>query len=171
MAARSRKPFPPPSPHGGGPHGESAHPARCFVCGTNRPQLGIGGQTLEALMHNRRCAAMWEYPPGSTERVRILGHMQRVECADLILMFATGEGIIGVGRAAETCHGPLGPGAPARIRGPEWLGMEWQVPVQWLRWQPDTPCPFRGWNATFYDVTGILWDGRREAALQFFGLG
>lgn len=114
---------------------------------------------------------MWEYPADRAEKVRILEHMARVEPDDLIFMFASGKGIIGVGRATEARQGPFQPRDDGRIRGDSWRAPEWQVPVEWLHWDPDNPCPFHGWNATFYDVSGHTWDERREAVIRFFDLG
>jgi hypothetical protein len=142
-----------------------------FVCGTNRPEVGRDGRSLEALMHDNHCAAMWEYPEDREERVRILEHMGRVEPGDLIFMFATGVGVIGIGKATKSRLGPLQPGDGRRIRGDSWRAPEWQVPVEWVRWQPDNPCEVTGWNATFYEVTGDTWDGLRKAVIQHFNLG
>jgi hypothetical protein len=121
-------------------------------------------------MHDKHCAAMWEYPQNRTEKVRILGHMGRVLTNDLIFMFATGVGVIGVGRATGSRQGPLQPEDDRRIRGDSWRAAEWQVAVEWRRWQPNNPCPIQGWNATFYDVSGAIWDRRRATILQYFGL-
>jgi hypothetical protein len=159
-------------PTGDGDAAVTIHSAACFVCATNRPCTGVDGLPLEELMHNNDCAAMWKYPPDMAKRVRSLEHMKRVEAGDLIFMFASGGvGIIAVGRATADCEGPLLPGQPHRLR-PAWTGEEWRVPVTWLRWQPDDPCPSTGWNATFYEITGPsdTWDERREAVLAFFGL-
>ena len=57
-----------------------------FVCATNRPWLGKNGQTLEVLMYNQRCAAIWEYPKDTGKTVHHLTHMQRVQGGDLIFM-------------------------------------------------------------------------------------
>lgn len=170
--ARTDPPAPDPQPMPNGSSAGAADPVACFVCAANRPSLGVGGALLEDLMHNNDCAAMWEYPPDVAERVRYLERMQRVGAGDLIFMFAAGEGIIGVGRATAGCRGPLPPGHHQRLRAPSWAGEEWQVSVEWLRWQPDNPCPFQGFNATFYEITGPseTWDERREAVLAFFGL-
>jgi hypothetical protein len=95
--------------------------------------------------------------------------MERVEPGDLIFMFAAGQGIIGVGCATGHRQGPFQPGDRARIRGDSWRAAEWHVPVEWLRWQPTAPCPFEGWNATFYELSDPAWEERRTAVLQFFG--
>jgi hypothetical protein len=120
-------------------------------------------------MYLHRCAAMWEWPPDSTMKVKYLEHMGRVKPGDLIFMFASGLGVIGVGSAKDCRLGPLFPGDYRRIRGDDYRGAEWQVPVEWLHWQPEDPCPFKGWNGTFYELANPAWEDRRAAVLRFFG--
>jgi hypothetical protein len=79
--------------------------------------------------------------------------------------------VIAAGKATESRLGPLQPGDPRRFRDDSWRAPEWQVPVEWLRWQLENPCEVQGWNATFYDVTGDTWDELREAVLEHFNLG
>jgi hypothetical protein len=97
--------------------------------------------------------------------------MARVQPSDLIFMFATGGvGIIAVGRATGSRQGPFPVGDDRRIRGDNWRAAEWQVRVKWLRWESANPCPFNGWNATFYEVSGPKWSDRREAVIQHFNV-
>jgi len=122
-------------------------------------------------MYNQRCAAIWEYPKDTGKSVHHLTHMQRVRVGDFIFMFATGGvGIIAVGEAIESCKGPFPVGDDHRIRGDNWRAAEWQVPVKWVRWDSTNPCPFNGWNATFYEVSGGKWRDRREPVIKHFKL-
>jgi len=147
-------------------------PYAFFVCATNRPCLGKNGQTLELLMYNQCCAAIWEYPKDTGKTVHHLTQMQRVQAGDLIFMFATGGvGIIAVGEAIGSCNGPFPVGDERRIRGDNWRAAEWQVPVKWLRWESANSCPFNGWNTTFYEVSGPKWSDRREPVIKHFRLG
>lgn len=141
-----------------------------FICGTNRNALGIGGVDLETLMHEQNCAAVWEYPPDVEKQVNYLSHLKSVDVGDLIFMFASTLGVIGVGKAQGGPVGPIGLGDSSRLRGPKWLGAEWQVPVDWLCWQPEQPCDIRGNNATFYHLGDPTWTERREMLFDFFGL-
>src|SRR5262249_44279283 len=62
----------------------------------------------------------WEYPGDRAERARIPAHLGRVEPGDLIFLFATGVGVIGVGGRLSRGWGPLQPGDGRRIRGEAW---------------------------------------------------
>jgi hypothetical protein len=143
---------------------------RCFVCGTNRHNIGVGGRSLEDLMQSSNCAAMWEYPNESGEIVKYVSHMERVEIGDLIFMFSSGCGIVGVGKAKEACFGPLLPGAHQRLRGDTYNAAEWQVPVEWLHWNAESVPSFKAWNATFYELSDPVWSERRDELLAHFKL-
>ena len=143
-----------------------------FVCATNRPCLGKNGQTLELLMYNQCCAAIWEYPKDTGKTVHHLTHMQRVQAGDLIFILRqVGWGssrwvkrlalVTGRSRSAMTEEFAATTGVQA----------EWQVPVKWLRWESANSCPFNGWNATFYEVSGPKWSDRREPVIKHFRLG
>jgi hypothetical protein len=141
-----------------------------FVCATNRRNFGINGTDLETLMRVKCCAAIWEYPPETQTKVKYLVHMKRVDVGSLIFMFASGLGVIGVGRATGGPIGPISPGAHSRLRGTDWSAAEWQVPVEWLYWNVDTPCSIRGVNSTFYELTDPTWTERRQTLFNFFKL-
>lgn len=141
-----------------------SHPdARCFVCNTNRRWSGKGVANDESAMREGRWAATWEtfkYPE----------HMERVEPGSVILMFAKGAGVIGVGRATGKCQ-VLPPGAPGRLRrGVEYSTAEWRVPVNWAAWvdSDDEAYPWTMPNASFLDVSGQKYTKmRREVAAYF----
>lgn len=141
-----------------------------FICGTNRNNFGVGGVELETLMRERECAAIWEYPPDEEVEVRYISHLKSVVVGDLIFMFASGLGVIGVGKAKGGAIGPISPGGYSRLRDSGWLGSEWQVPVEWIRWQPESPCSIRGANFTFYRLSDPTWTDRRSKLIAHFKL-
>ena len=155
--------------------------APCFFCNTNHrrvPEEGgrdnDGGFRLERLMGRNDCAVTWwrfAYPD----------HMHRVAAGDTILMYARGDGVIGVGRAREGVR-VLPVGDPARIdrqdiptRWPftPWPGDEWQIRVEeWHRWQPGHPCMWPGHvpQCSFLDVSGPGYADQRRAVWRHFNL-
>jgi hypothetical protein len=114
-------------------------------------------------MHQNRRAVAWTtfvYPT----------HMERVQRDDLVFMFAKGVGLIGVGRATGPRRVPR-VGHPDRIANESGYQEEWQVPVVWLRWEPDNPCVWDLYpNTTFLDISGRTWTDRLQNALRHFGL-
>jgi hypothetical protein len=95
--------------------------------------------------------------------------MRTVQKGDAILMFAKGQGIVGIGRAKE---GPkvLAPKAPNRIRKRD--SNEWRVPVDWLAWvENDADAAAPWWNspnASFFDVTGEKYSDLTDAVKRHF---
>ena len=138
---------------------------RYFLCNTDRAwsEGEFGRLTDETNMHERRRAAAWvefSYPD----------HMRRARKDDLIFMFASGVGLIGVGRATGPCR-VLPDGHPDRVAPADENREEWQIPVVWLRWQTANPCVWDIYPiVTFIDISGSTWNARRQRALRHFGL-
>ncbi len=122
--------------------------ASIFWCNTDRG-AGAGGNTLEQRMHARGFAAAWL--PFIHE-----DHMRRVRGGDVIVMYANGLGIIGIGRARESRLEILGLDHPDRLRPFTTEGEneeEWRIPVQWLAWDEGNPCPVAPLRGTFIEIT------------------
>jgi hypothetical protein len=123
---------------------------RVFWCNTNR-EGGPGGNVLEQRMHARRFAAAWtsfNYPT----------HMQRVECGDVIVMYANGLGVIGIGRATERGLEILNRNHRDRMRDYATEGNnqeEWRIPVEWLVWDDSNPCRVDFLRPTFQEITHL----------------
>lgn len=141
---------------------------RLFVCNTNRarsPETATGGYALEEEMHRRCYATAWI--PFKSERV-----MQQVKARSAILMFAKGVGIIGVGRAEAACerlapHGRDRVGSCCTYKED---APEWRVRVCWLAWPGEEGAfPYKGQNATFWDVSGGELVKLREDLRRHFG--
>lgn len=122
-----------------------------FWCNTNRgaePRgAGPHANELENRMHERGVAAAWtpfDYPE----------HMKRVRRAHLIVMYANGRGVIGIGRAKESRLEILGPDHPDRIR--EFIHgqheEEWRVPVEWCVWDEKNPCQIEPLRKSFQEL-------------------
>lgn len=133
---------------------------RFFLINTNRRydyRTETGGFGLEEKMHDRGLATAWSNFNYST-------HMESVEKGDVILAFAKGVGIIGVG-IAKSGHEILGVDDDDRIRSTdEFNGDEWRVPTRWLAWTDEADAmPFSDApNTTFLDVSGDKYDGLRQ---------
>lgn len=111
-----------------------------FVCNTDRLHTGL---VAGKLMHQRGYAAAWE-------KFKFPNRMRQVEPGNAILMYANGEGIIGIGRAKSSCE-VLQPRSHKRLRSGH--TREWRVPVDWLVW--DDANPFRDWTSpppTFFKL-------------------
>ena len=114
-------------------------------------------------MHNRGYAAAWE-------SFKFPSHMQRVEPGAVILMYAKGIGVIGIGQAQAKCE-ILKPKAAGRIYNSEQEDdtTEWRVPVRWFAWREDKDA--YSWNApnfTFWSVTDTKYSGFREVVKRHF---
>jgi hypothetical protein len=141
-----------------------------FLCNTDRSHgrfSASSGYEREEIMKRTGFAAAWEhFDHGS--------HMRAVQPGDLILMYASGAGILGVGKAVGRCE-ILGPGNPdriSRIFSEEESGREWRIPVDWLRWVNEgEACPWKGvLPPTFQDVSGERWGNHRDNVVRhFFG--
>ncbi len=133
---------------------------RFFVCNTDRRH----NIDAEDRMHRRKYAAAWE-------EFRHPKHMERVKEGDAILMYAKGEGIIGVGRA-KAARERLRSRDPGRVR--ETRTYEWRIPVDWLAWE-EHDADALSWsspNASFFDVTEDKYAGlRRDVRRHFLGRG
>jgi len=132
-----------------------------FVCNTNRRHSPDGED--EELMRRTCYAAVW------TE-FRYPSHMERVEPGHVILMFAKGIGIVGVGRANGKCE-ILPPGDPGRISKDYRHDEEWRIPVNdWLAWAENAEDAF-SWqmpNASFLDVSPDAYHEMREDVRKHF---
>jgi hypothetical protein len=110
-------------------------------------------------MHATSYAAAWEefsYP----------NHMEEVTRGDIIFMYANRRGIIAIGQAKDGCE-TLPFGTPGVILN----GMdtkEWRVPVEWLIWEDERPCPWSPHaDQTFLNVSKDKYVSRREAVIQW----
>jgi transcriptional regulator with XRE-family HTH domain len=125
---------------------------RIFWCNTNRE--GFRGYRDEQQMHQMQFAAAWTAPKGT---FRYPAHMQRVQCGDVIVMYANGVGIIGIGRATESGVEVLKREDPNRMRDFTTEGenaQEWRIPVEWLVWDNDNPCVIDSpLPVSFQDIT------------------
>ena len=118
------------------------------MCNTNRDG-GAGGNSLEQRMHARNFAAAWTL-------YKYDHHMRRVRSSDLIVMYANGLGVIGIGRALESRLEVLGPDHPDRLRAFDGEGgneEEWRIPVEWLAWDEGNPCQVGPLRPTFSEIT------------------
>ncbi len=138
---------------------------RIFWCNTNRDDEvrdPDGGYKLERLMHQRHFAAAWTPP----DYCKVMGAVKK---RDLILMYANGTGVIGVGRAAGRVK-VLSFGDPDRIRK-DWSGDECRISVDWLAWQIENPYPWKTPSSrAFICLSGQASSGKARAALEHFGL-
>ncbi len=135
---------------------------RYFLCNTDRAhsnRSASGGFEREDLMHVMSYAAAWEkfsYP----------NHMKEVTRGDIIFMYANLKGIIAIGRAKDKCES-----LPFGSRGRIFDGTdttEWRVPVDWLVWEDERPCPWGPHaNQTFLNVSKDNYASRREAVIQW----
>ena len=136
---------------------------RFFICNTNRRDRRYtqsGSFLFEELMHERGFAAAWEafdYPK----------RMEEVQRGNIIMMFAKGVGIIGIGKAEDRCK-TIPPGDSNRIYESDY--MEWRVPVTWLAWRDDEDAfPWsESPNKTFFDVSGETYVNFRRGVLDHF---
>jgi hypothetical protein len=129
-----------------------------FVCNTDRLHTGL---LAEKLMRQRSYAAAWE-------EFKSRNRMRQVESGNAILMYANGEGIIGIGRARSSCE-VLQPRSHKRLRSG--ATREWRVPVDWLVW--DDANPFRDWTSpppTFFKLKGKKYRRLRERVRHHFGI-
>lgn len=84
-------------------------------------------------------------------------------------MYANGLGVIGIGRATESRLEILGHDHPGRLRDFATEGEseeEWRIPVEWIVWDENNPCPVEALRGTFLDIT--LHDSRVQAVLEHF---
>jgi PLD-like domain len=128
---------------------------RFFVCNTNRKH----DPDAEHLMREERYAAAWE-------EFAFGRRMREVEPGSAILMYANGDGIVGIGRARASCE-ILEPGNHDRLRNGR--TREWRIPVDWLVW--DETNPFRDWPSappTFFDVSGDKYRLLRKRVRHHF---
>ncbi len=130
-----------------------------FLCNTDRKGHRRPPFVFEEMMHANDFAAAWL--PFDHKR-----RMQEVKRGDAIFMYANGLGIVGIGEAQGMCE-ILEPGDPGRMRE-GWDAQEWRIPVEWLFWNVDEPCP---WNLvrgpTFKEVSGVLYDRQRKAVQEY----
>jgi len=132
---------------------------RFFVCNTNRRW----SSEAEKSMFERGYAAVWE-------DFRYRSHIARVEPNDVVLMFAKGVGIIGIGRAKYECK-ILKVSDRNRILSTNEIDTpEWRIPVDWLAWVEDDAdaCPCTIPNVSFVDVSGQNYKQLREAVSKHF---
>lgn len=129
---------------------------RVFWCNTNRGS-GKGDKSLEQRMHARCFAAVWSFEGHPNGTFNYTSHMRRVRRGDIIVMFADGHGVVGVGRAKESRLELLFETHRGRLRDFNTEGEnveEWRIPVKWLQWNDRKPCvvmkPIRG---TFLEIT------------------
>lgn len=136
---------------------------RFFLINTNRRydsknKTETGGFGLEEMMHSRGLATAWSSFNYST-------HMESVKKGDVILAFAKGSGIIGVG-IAKSSHEVLGADDDGRLRSKDEVhGDEWRVPTRWIAWTNDkNAIPFSDApNTTFLNISSNKYAGLREA--------
>jgi hypothetical protein len=121
---------------------------RVFWCNTNRDGTQAQPLALENQMHSRGFAAAWipfAYPE----------HMNRVRAGDMIVMYATRQGVIAIGRAM---HGVtvLGARDPDRIRAFKYgrHDEEWRIPVEWCVWNENASLTMRPLRTSFLEITG-----------------
>jgi hypothetical protein len=147
-----------------------------FWCNTAR-DIGPGGNMLETRMRQRNFAAAWT--SGDFGRFNYPSHMKRVQCGDVIFMYASEYGMIAVGMATARVS-ILGPFEPDRLRNFALEGnneREYRIPVKWLRWHTDNPCKVfpplepRRFNVSFKEITDvgellqILWQHESQMAV------
>ncbi len=122
--------------------------------------VGPGGTILETRMRDRCFSAGWT--SGDFGRFNYPSHMRNVGIGNVIFMYASKCGVIGVGVASGTVD-IIPPSAPDRLRRFEDEGHnqeEHRIPVRWVLWHEDNPCVVfppidpREYNATFRDISG-----------------
>jgi transcriptional regulator with XRE-family HTH domain len=129
-----------------------------FWCNTNRG-AGAGGNSLEQRMHDRHFAAAWTWGAGTDQAgtFNYPKHMQRVGCGDVIVLYANGLGVVAIGRATGGGLEVLDENDPNRMRDYDTEGEnaeEWRIPVEWLVWDEDNPCPVDPpLRASFQEIT------------------
>ncbi len=112
-------------------------------------------------MYERGFAAAWE-------DFRSTEHMKSVRKGDMILMYANLLGIIGVGKALGEVE-RLRYGHPDRVAQLDTT--EWRIPVKWLQWSPDNPCPWKPHlNPTFIDLSAERYARRLGRVRNHFSL-
>lgn len=132
---------------------------RFFLINTNRRydyRTKTGGFGLEEMMHDRGLATAWS-------NFNYSKHMESVKKGDVILAFAKGIGIIGVG-IAKSGHEVLGTDDDRLRSTDEFHGDEWRVPTRWLAWTDEADAmPFSDApNTTFLDVSSDKYAGLRK---------
>ncbi len=130
-----------------------------FWCNTNRGG-GAGGNSLEWRMRTRHFAAAWTWGEGTSQAgpFHYPEHMQRVKRGDVIVMYANGVGVIGIGQATADEPEILYQNDPSRMRDYATEGEnaeEWRIQVQWLVWDEDNPCPVAPLRPSFQEITGL----------------
>ncbi len=128
-----------------------------FLCNMDRrySKAVNGVYELEELMWSTGYAAAWEkftYPE----------HMKRVKEHDAIFMYANGLGVIGIGRARSACDIAIPHTSSGRVDyGHD--TPEWKVPVEWLYWDRNQPCPWLLQRyPTFLDVSKDSYSDLRD---------
>lgn len=137
---------------------------RFFLINTNRRndyRTETDGFGLEEKMHDRELATAWT-------SFNYSSHMEEVEKGDVILAFAKGVGIIGIG-VAKAGHEVLATDAEGRLHlSDDSNNDEWRVPTRWLTWKdeadamPYTDSP----NATFVNVSGDNHSKLRQSVVD-----
>ncbi len=130
---------------------------RIFWCNTNRGH-GAGGTSLEGKMHARCFAAAWSGVAHPDGMFNYPDHMRQVRRGDLVVMYANGVGVIGVGRVAESRLELLFPDHPDRLRDFSTEGQnreEWRIPVEWLAWDEANPCDVKSLRSSFQEITDL----------------
>ncbi len=132
-----------------------------FVCNTNRRYST--DRRAEHLMRHKHYATVW------TE-FRWKNQIRRVMKGDAILMYAKGNGIVGVAQAKSGVE-ILQPREPGRVRSGK--DYEWRIPVEdWLVWVDDTDADaYDDWkmgHASFLDVSGDRYAGLRGGVRRHF---
>lgn len=136
-----------------------------FLCNTDRShsdRTAQGGYDLEELMWSTGYAAAWE-------RFAHTSHIERVEPGDAIFMYANKLGVIGIGQAKAKCESKIPPEDSIRIyNGSKTPTPEWRVPVKWLYWDRNRPCPWPLTRyPTFLDVTKDDYADSRQGVREF----
>jgi hypothetical protein len=159
MGKLKHTPDPPPGAPDGDPRLRQAfqNAERVFWCNTNRGG-GAGDNSLEQLMHDMHFAAAWTWGDGTPQAgtFNYPEHMQSVQCGDVIVMYANGFGVIGIGRATDGGLEVLEQDDPERMRDYATEGQnaeEWRIPVEWLVWDEDNPCPVDSLRPAFQEIT------------------
>lgn len=132
-----------------------------FICNTNRRYTPDGRD--EDLMRRSHYAIVWT-------DFRYESHMKAVQKGAIVLMYAKGVGVIGVGRAKGACE-ILPAGDPKRLATYR-KNEEWRVPIEdWLAWSESDADAF-SWtdmpNASFLDVSGKQYSTLRNGLRKHF---